>query len=247
MTTSPPLCTVGDACRGRDPTGAQLAPREVFDRGFLCGVCRRRLERWISDLPALHAELADALLPGGGLGSGKPSYRNAWPVNPAALSPVRYELDVLGKLASWTWLIVVNRGVTPPRHVIYVRPPVGHEGPAAPRWVNQVDIPTLAAWLTVHTDWIAHWHWGHEMYAEIRELHWAIYAAVYPNRDRKRFPLPRHRRTCPDCAGDLYAIVTGQTHQGTMVQCSACGREWAPIEWFRLGRRILNTPQRKAS
>lgn len=223
----------------KPPAWVQLPPREVWDNGFLCGPCRGRLERWIGDLPALAAALDDALIPGGGLGSGKPSYRNAWPVNPAALGPVRYELDVLGKLASWTWLIVVNRGLTPPGYAIYVRPPIGYEGPATREWVNRVDVPTLAAWLITHIDWIAHWHWGHEMHREIGELHRAVRSAAYPNRDRKRFLLPRHRRQCPDCGGDMYAIVAGETHQGTMVQCSSCEREWLPMEWFRLGRRIL--------
>jgi len=222
----PPLCSIGDDCRGQDLAGNQIPPRDVWDNGYLCGACRSKLERWISGLPALHVELIDALIPGNGQVGGKTSYRNGWPINPAALG-LTYDIDHL--LISWAKAISEKRGFT-------------YRGF---HW--QADVTQLAVWLTKPgmITWVAHWEHSFDMWHEIADLHRRAYIAAYPNRDRKRFPLPRHRRRCPelDCGGDLYAIVAGESHAGTMIQCSSCQREWQPMEWFRLGRRILNTPQ----
>src|SRR5262245_19712028 len=199
-------------------------PRLVLDGAYLCHVCRQRLRSWLEALPALHAELAEALIPGSTSGGASPSYRNGWPVNPQALGLAG---DIYGKLCAWAWDIAERRCELPKLRGLIIGRTI------------QEHLATASEYLTQHLDWIIHRdeHLVIAFYDEIGELHRRVRTVVYPDRDRKDFPLPPQRRDCPECAAPLHAYLDCRTQA---IYCTGCGAQWAPLQWHRLGRRILN-------
>lgn len=211
------LCEV-PFCR-KDPDTGSPRPREVAPGLRLCLVCRNRLASDLAGLPKLYEASEGALAHRRHraverVRGGRP---NGICLNGAVLEA---RSDMLRILASWSGMVVDERGVTGP---------------------DQREIRHLASFLTTHADWLAAHTTAADIAGEIADLVKSARDAINPNTTTWMELGPCGQ---PGCEQTVRAVVRAENDLlPARVSCEA-GHVWPPHQWLLLGRRIAQARRR---
>ncbi len=199
-------------CRKDSDTGRSLS-RQVAPGLRLCLECRDRLVDDLAELSKLYELSEEALV----------QRRHCVVERVRGGSPdgillndavVQARSDMFRTLVSYAGMVVNERGVTGP---------------------DQREILRLAAFLTVHADWLAAHTTATDIASEIANLVKSAHAAINPNLVT-RIELGLCGQ--PGCDQTVYAVVrTEDELSPTQVSCEA-GHVWPPHRWLLLGRTI---------
>lgn len=209
-----------DGMRCRRPGGS--GPVRRGERPLLgtrlCRSCLDAMARILTGLPALHEECGRVLA-----GSGKPRMERSTgrtapglPLNTAAVEAREAMMRVL---ASWSGLVVDERGTPVPRR----------------------DVRVLSAFLLRHADWLAKHAAVAELTEELERLVRFAGRVVEPPQVQRMVIGACVRE---GCGGTLstYADPRRTGSDGTRIVCTAePGHSWAMHEWVTLGRRVPST------
>jgi hypothetical protein len=202
----PPLCSIGDDCRGLDLAGNQIPPRDVWSGGYLCNPCTSRLTHWIAELPSQWDDLTVVLALAGRSGEIVSATRNPGLELNEYVAEVRERIR--GSLCGWSRIVCEERGMHPPT----------------------ADTPhAVAAWLIPHIDWLGHQPYAVEPWREIRDLRREAWSLANPS-GRRRFAVA----PCPadECGGTLHAWLS-QTDDlfPSSLACDSCEFELPSERW----------------
>jgi hypothetical protein len=198
----------GGCCRG-------CLPRQAADGLRLCGVCTGRLAEDANQAAVLHAELAERLGVGTGMGervSGGSDASRA--VNEAA---VEARDDIEHFLTWWSALIVRERGITRPAFTAVA----------------------LGGFVARHNRWLAAHRLASYAATELHAIsHGRVWSAGYPGSSGTR--VVDLRNPCPTCAAPLRAVMrAGDSMLPAEVACD--GDEphvWPAGRWRELKRSV---------
>lgn len=192
-------------------------PRTAADGIHLCPSCRTALDRHLTTLPTLHADVLDSL-PTAGHNDGPAvtgTREPALPYNPAAgdwLAQLRHDLAWL------TNLVTTERGITHP--------------PPAPA--------QQCAWLQRHAEWLAAQPDAGAYKDALASLVGRGYAVTDP--DRRPLTIGPCIQQLDDgpCDGIIYVNVPrdGDTTPAVM-WCDVCDLQLDATQWNRFGKRYL--------
>ena len=205
----------GIGCWRQHETGQ--VRRRVVAGLRLCWVCRDNLAAGLQDLPGLYNECGRLLG-----GSDQPRDRTSggsMPGMPFNAPAAEVRAAILGVLASWSGMVVEDRGVTAPRRTASV----------------------LAKFLGKHVDWMAAHVTATEATDEVAQL--------VRSARRVAYPYPIHRVSigaCVEagCGGELVAVVHPQEPLlPAEISCDADPRHrWLGHQWMQLSRRMSTIP-----
>lgn len=202
-------------CSRRHETGQ--VRRRVVAGLQLCRGCRDNLAAGLNDLPDLYNECGRLLG-----GSNQPRDRTSGgplPGMPFNAPAADVRATILSVLASWSGMVVEDRGVTAPQRTV----------------------SALAKFLGKHVDWMAAHVTAAEATDEVAQLVRSARRVAYPN--------PVHRVSIgacveAECAGELIAVVHPQEPLlPAEISCDAdpCHR-WLGHQWVQLSRRMSTIP-----
>jgi rubredoxin len=220
-----PLCA-NPACRTRnrhqpgcpgDPCGGCL-PRPA-DYGLrLCRVCTTRLGEDAVQAAELHAELAERLLAGTGMGERVAGTSEARTPKDAVMDA---RSDIAHFLTWWTRLIVQERGIHPP----VLR--------------SADDVDPLGLFVARHATWLAAHRWASYAATELHDIAHGAPWRIYDPAGTRVFGVPRQYR-CPECGAELRAVIRLDS-QLLPPEVTCDGPDvhvWKSYEWKKLGDRI---------
>ncbi|MFG2193345.1 helix-turn-helix domain-containing protein [Streptomyces sp. NPDC048639] len=204
----------GVHCRKASASGAVRHGERPLLGTRLCSSCLGAMARTLTSLPALHEECG-RVLGGSGQRRLERSPGRTTPGMPLNTAAVEAREAMMRVLASWSGLVVDERGTSVPRR----------------------DVRVLAAFLLRHVDWLA----GHsavaELTAELERL-LAFAGRVVEPPQVQRMVIGACARE--GCGGTLstYAGPRRNGPEDTRIVCTAePDHNWAMHEWVSLGRR----------
>lgn len=181
--------------------------------------CAKRLNRRLSDLPALYALMAAVLEPGTAAGARVSGSRT--PPLPVRLEPLNLRAPggIVTILATWELDWREARGFT--------------DGPE--RGNSTADLAAIVMFLRAHLPWaIEHHQAVAEFACEVGDLTASCYAAAGLRSDSMRIG------TCPTmladdqpCATALYADPYADA-----IRCRRCRATWSRPQWMMLGKTL---------
>jgi hypothetical protein len=199
-------------CLARSCGGGLTAP-EIARGLLLCGACRGRLGRQLTDLPGLYEESEQSLE----YGRRRPAERvSSWRPTGVRLDDnvVEMRSAMTEVLASWCLVVVVERGAARP---------------------GQPSVACLAAYLRAHLDWLGSHMAAADFAGEIDELVTSARDAFAPV---KRPHIELGPCTAPGCDSVVRATAGDSDEAATCrVSCEA-GHVWPPAQWLVLRQRI---------
>ncbi|WP_233580752.1 hypothetical protein [Streptomyces triticirhizae] len=134
-----------------------------------------------------------------------------------SISPAAAEIRAAIRtvLASWSGLVVQERGVSRPAR----------------------DIPALSRFLCRHIDWLTRHPAAGDLMDEIRELTRRAHHVAYPDRSRR---VPLGYCPVPECEGELVARM--RSRDDALPSDIACSisphHSWPATSWTRLARQV---------
>jgi hypothetical protein len=203
----------------------------VWSGGYLCDPCTSRLTRWVAELPAQWDDLANVILMAGFSGEkiNTKTQAKGLELNEFAMS---CRERIKASLCGWSRIVCEERGVTGPGNLVYVRPPIGYEGPAAPVWDQGVTPHVVAAWLIPHVDWLSHQPYAVEPWREIRDLRREAWSLANPSGRRRFAVAPCPSEDCGGVIGTLYAWLSASDSLfPSSLICDTCGFELPSVQW----------------
>jgi hypothetical protein len=200
-------------CRG-------CLPRQAADGLRLCHVCTTRLAEDAEQAAVLHAELAERLGVGTGMGErvtgGSDTHRA---VNAAA---VETRADIEHFLTWWAALIVRERGITRPAYTA----------------------TALGAFIAQHSRWLAAHRYASYAATELHDIaRGRAWSVAYPGSSGTRVrELPKEFR-CPKCTGALRAVMrAGDSLLPAEVACdNPEPHVWPAARWRELDRLVTRS------
>jgi hypothetical protein len=213
-----PACPAA-SCRGAGRPGTSGRPEPDQDRiaAMLCPECRARLAAQLAALPGLYAELERDLATSRAVGervrgSGTPGIR----LNEQAVD-ARADMRLI--LASWADLVAEGSGVAPPARTV----------------------PSMAAFLARHLDWLTAHPAAGDAAAEIAALAQAASTAARPSRWRR---IQLGGCVVAGCDGQLTALVRDRDAPlPSAITCdTGADHTWPPELWHTLQARRAAGP-----
>jgi hypothetical protein len=208
LTGAGALCP-GAGCRRRAARGTE---RNRVAAGLrLCTSCLQGLTADLSALPVVFRGCEQVL--GGPAQRRERTSGGGLPGMPFNAAAAEVRSSILGILASWTALVVDERGTTAPRRA------------AEP----------LATFLLVHLDWLAGHPAAGELSQEVADLARHGRRVAFPDPASR---VPVGRCVEPGCAGELVALLGPRkpVSAGRIVCRADPGHAWAGSEWLQLSQ-----------
>lgn len=200
------LCVNG-RCRGEEP------PRTVLGGAYLCHVCGDRLQRNIAEFPSLYDDLGLRLTAAGSNAEPVTGSRDPGLKLNDAVADIRDRIR--GALASWSRVVVEERGVNPPA---------------------TGEVNATVGFLSTHADWLAYQPFADEVYAELSELRSRAFGLAYPS-GRKWFAVGPC--VTAGCAGTLTTTITATDDLlPSSLDCDTCALSLTADQWARLGKAM---------
>ncbi len=200
------------ACMGHGDAGQQQ-PHQAAPGLRLCWGCRHTARSDLIRLPVLYKDCERVLTPRRQGYEKKVSGRR---LNGISLddTAVTVRSDIVDVLASWSGLVVDERGVTGP---------------------DKREVAQLVGFLDSHLDWLVAHPAAHDFADEIAALVNAARDVIDPD-PTLRMELGRCAES--GCGHMMYATIRAENEpRRHTVSCEA-GHVWQPQQWLLLGRRI---------
>jgi len=201
----------------------KLCPRKTRDERTLCDKCEQRLKARLAEIPVLHAESKNNLMPAKNSGYGARSSERTIGININALdySSAR---PILAIMHEWERLIREERNLTPPALVRRER--------------NTADeVLSTVRFHLAHFDWIIEQEWIDEYAREIATLYSTGCTAARRDKHADR------RIACPAQIKDKICsalITVNADDMFARITCRRCHTEWTT---GRLVAVALSTPE----
>lgn len=205
------------------PHSDERAPHAA-SRGFLCSDGFTRLERHLSELPALARWLQANLAGTSGTGFGDyttGSHDRPLPINDGIADHLTQITDTVN---SWCRLVAEERDLRGPW-----RPLPSDGWPERDRLRRAVEqtasLENLTVFLLAQLDWTVQQLWIDDYATEIEDLTSTAHGLVPSQPRTYRMPAP-----CPSCD----AIELQRKDGDDRIECQGCGRLWTEDEYLRL-------------
>jgi hypothetical protein len=200
------------ACMGHGDAGKQQS-RQAVSSLRLCRECRRKVRSELVGLPALHKDCERVLTRRrqGYLKKVSGRRLNGICLDEAA---VTVRSDIVRVLASWSGLVVGERGVTGP---------------------DKREVVQLAGFLDLHLDWLVAHPAAHDFAGEIATLATAARDVIDPG---PAFRMELGRCEESGCGRTMYATIGAEDESLRHKVICEAGHVWQPQQWLLLGRRM---------
>lgn len=218
--TSRPLCVLWH----KPEADGTTRPRVAKDGLACCYGCYERLTRDLRDLQTLDADLVLAH------GLKGPEHERTSGGEVEAALPIQEHIaelrtEIAATLACWAKVVVDEHNIRPP---------------------DSTYVPTLAAFLLIHIDWVASQPFVVDYDREVRSLRGRAFGKAFPIH-RRQFPVG----VCPivdiaddgdtaPCIGTVFAVLhDADSLLPASLKCDYDPEHlWAADQWLRLGRMI---------
>lgn len=185
----------------------------------LCRGCLTRTRKNLAALPGLYEECAHAVGPASGHRVREKVSGTLTPHNPLNEAAVEARTRVQSVLASWTRLVIDERGLT----------------------ARRGEVGQLARFLALHLDWLAARSAAADLVTEIDELVAGVLGVVDTGGAVRRIEIGECIE--PGCGGTLVARVRVGGEGPPEVGCDAGRHVWWPHQWLLLQRCVEQARQ----
>ena len=218
MELSTNLCAAPGCVRARSGS----PPRRAESGLLLCSGCRDRIGTDLAELPTLYDDCETLLTAAPKALTEKVSGRVATdlPLNETVVS---VRSDIVVTLASWAGLIASERAVTRPA---------------------RRDVGMLAAFITLHLDWLLRHPAAGDFADEVTALAKTARRAAQPG---ARIHLDLGKCVQPGCESVMFATTHGEGGAALTghVRCES-GHVWKAHEWLPLAHQLEKTKRRES-
>jgi hypothetical protein len=185
----------------------------------LCRDCLTRTRKNLASLPGLYEECAHAMGPAPRHGVSEKVSGSKTPHNPLNEAAVEARTRVRSVLASWTRLVIDERGLT----------------------ARRGEVGQLARFLALHLEWLAARPAAADLVGQIDELVAGVLGAVDAGAAVRRIEIGECIE--PGCGGTLVARVQASGEGPPEVGCDAGRHVWWPHQWLLLQRCVEQARQ----